>query len=140
MIKSCLKTIFLIYGKAIFHIITYCGRIVVTRVPDYRESRQRQQIHSHFYSKTNKMHQCIKFILLWNDTLHVSEVIPSIIRSSSNRHLSNRHCCLLVSSQAVRKPVCYIHHCCVYSTRLLTMDRGTVRNMKSFIPKTNLRN
>jgi len=28
------------------------------------------------------MHQCIKFILFWNDTLHVSEVFPPIIRSS----------------------------------------------------------
>ena len=26
----------------------------------------------YFYSKTNQMHQCIKFILFWNDTLHVS--------------------------------------------------------------------
>jgi len=28
----------------------------------------------------------------------------------------------------------------VYSEKLLTMDRGTVRNMQSFIPKINLRN
>jgi len=28
---------------------------------------------SYFYSKTNKMHECIKFILFWNDTLHVSD-------------------------------------------------------------------
>jgi len=27
----------------------------------------------HFYSKTNLMHQSIKFILFWNDTLHVSD-------------------------------------------------------------------
>ena len=26
----------------------------------------------YFYSETNQMHQCIKFILFWNDTLHVS--------------------------------------------------------------------
>ena len=30
--------------------------------------------------------------------------------------------------------------CCVYSEKLLTMDRGTVRNMQSFIPKINLEN
>jgi len=29
-----------------------------------------------------------------------------------------------------------IYHCCVYSENLLMMDRGTVRNMKSFIPKS----
>jgi hypothetical protein len=28
-----------------------------------------------------------------------------------------------------------IYHCCVYSEKLLMMDRGTVRNMQSFIPK-----
>jgi hypothetical protein len=26
-----------------------------------------------FHSKTNKMHQCIKLILFWNDTLYVSD-------------------------------------------------------------------
>jgi len=33
-----------------------------------------------------------------------------------------------------------IYHCCVYSEKLLMMDRGTVRKMESFIPKINLRN
>ena len=33
-----------------------------------------------------------------------------------------------------------IYHCCVYSEKLLMMDRGTVRNMYNFIPKINLRN
>ena len=33
-----------------------------------------------------------------------------------------------------------IHHCCVYGEKLLVVDRGTVRNMLSFIPKINLRN
>jgi len=32
-----------------------------------------------------------------------------------------------------------IHHCCVYSEKLLMMDRGTVQNKQSFIPKINLR-
>jgi len=27
----------------------------------------------YFYGKTNLMHQCLKFILFWNDTLHVSD-------------------------------------------------------------------
>ena len=33
-----------------------------------------------------------------------------------------------------------IYHCCMYSEKLLMMDRGTVRNMYSFIPKINLKN
>jgi hypothetical protein len=28
-----------------------------------------------------------------------------------------------------------IYHCCMYSEKLLMMDRGIVRNMKSFVPK-----
>ena len=32
-----------------------------------------------------------------------------------------------------------IYHCCVYSEKLLMMDRGTVRNKQSFNPKINLR-
>ena len=31
-------------------------------------------------------------------------------------------------------------YCCVYSEKLLVMDRGTLRIMQSFIPKINLRN
>jgi len=31
-----------------------------------------------------------------------------------------------------------IYHCCMYSEKLLMMDRGTVQNMYSFIPKINL--
>jgi hypothetical protein len=33
-----------------------------------------------------------------------------------------------------------IYHCCVYSEKLLMMDRGTVRNMWSFNARMNLRN
>ena len=33
-----------------------------------------------------------------------------------------------------------IYHCCVYGDKLIMMDRGTVRNMYSFITKINLRN
>jgi len=53
---------------------------------------RRQWCYSlYFYSKTNIMHQYIKFILFWNDTLHVSDGLsvhhqefkPVIIQSSS---------------------------------------------------------
>ena len=33
-----------------------------------------------------------------------------------------------------------IYHCFVYSEKPLMIDRGTVRNMYSFIPEINLRN
>jgi len=40
---------------------------------------QESILHKHSthrsYSKTNQMHQCFKFILFWNDTLHVSDCL-----------------------------------------------------------------
>jgi len=33
-----------------------------------------------------------------------------------------------------------IYHCCVYSVKLLMMDRGTLRNIQSFISRIDLRN
>ena len=33
-----------------------------------------------------------------------------------------------------------IYHCCVYSEKLLMMDRGSVRNKERFNPKIKLRN
>jgi len=38
------------------------------------------------------MHQCIKFILFWSDTLHVSDGFPSIIRSSKTVHTATGIC------------------------------------------------
>jgi len=35
---------------------------------------------------------------------------------------------------------CMTYTMAVYSEKFLMMDRGTVRNMQSFIPKINLRN
>ena len=32
------------------------------------------------------------------------------------------------------------YHSCVYSEKLLMMDRGTLQNVLSFIPRINLRN
>jgi len=46
--------------------------------------------HHYFYSKTNKMHQCIKFILFWNDTVHVSDDL----QADSIICLTNACCCV----------------------------------------------
>ena len=45
-----------------------------------------------------------------------------------------------VPLSVIRSFSLYIYHYCVYSEKLLMTDRGTVRNMQSFIPKINLRN
>jgi len=64
-----------------------------------------QTCSAYSYSKTNQMHQCIKFILFWNDTLHVSDGLS-------------------VNHQVIKTV-----HTAVYSLELLMMDGNTVRNM-----------
>ena len=61
--------------------------------------------HKHyFYSKTNKMHQYIKFILFWNDTLHVSDGLSVHHQQFKTAHTATAICqtdtalCLLASS------------------------------------------
>jgi len=39
-------------------------------------------LKEYFYSKTNQMHQCLKFILFWNNLYMFLTVFPSVIRSS----------------------------------------------------------
>ena len=47
---------------------------------------------------------------------------------------------LTACEQAVSKTCKTYTSCCVYSIRLLMMDRKPVRNMQSSIPKINFRN
>jgi len=64
----------------------------------------------------------------------------SIIRSLALYTQQYVQVMLSACSQAVSITSYDIYHCCVYSTRLLMMDRKPVRNMYSPIPKINLRN
>jgi len=65
-------------------------------------------------------------------TLHVSDSTCVHHQQSSTVDTAIGIChtsyadCLLASSQ---HNLYDVHHCCVYSARLLMMDRGTVRNM-----------
>jgi hypothetical protein len=58
---------------------------------------------SHFYSKTNQLHQFLKFIYFGIKLYMFRTVFLSIIRSSrltySNRHMSNRYFYLLASKR-----------------------------------------
>jgi len=59
----------------------------------------------YFYSKTNKMHQCIKFILFCNDTLHVSDGLSvhhqqfKIVHTATDICQTDTAVCLLASRQ-----------------------------------------
>jgi len=44
------------------------------------------------YSKTNKMDRCIKFILFWNDTLHVSDGLSVHRQEFKNVHTTTGIC------------------------------------------------
>jgi hypothetical protein len=68
------------------------------------------------------MHQCIKLILFWNDTLHVSDGLSVHHQQFKTVHAAkgsqtDSAVCLLTGTR------------CVYSLELLMMDGKTVRNM-----------
>jgi len=89
------------------------------------------------------MHQFLKFI--FGIKLYMFRTVAlSIIRNFSlythtNRYMSYRFADSLRARKLSANPY-DIHHCCLYSEKLLMMDRGTVCNMYSLIRKINLRN
>jgi len=82
----------------------------------------------YFYSKTNQMHQCIKLILFWNDTLHVSDRLSVHHQEFKTVHTATGICqtdtavCLLASISntmhqclnllASRQQFCLTYACC----------------------------
>ena len=65
------------------------------------------------------MHQCIKFILFCNDTLHVSDGLSVHYQEFETVRTATGIC------QTVTAADC----CCTYSLEFLMMDGKTVRNM-----------
>ena len=53
----------------------------------------------YFYSKTNYMHQCIKFILFWNDTPHVSDGLSVHHQDFKTVHSATGICQILLSDK-----------------------------------------
>ena len=110
--------------------------------------------HFNYILIMNQLDALISQIYFWNKNLHVSD-------SSSVHHQEffTVHAAVVYVTQVcwelgsrIRMEFCPdpalklssnlydIYHCCVYSEKLLMMDKGTVQNMWSFTPKTNLRN
>jgi hypothetical protein len=58
-------------------------------------------------------------------------------QSSADVLRAGSGCNILILLASCQHNLYDIYHCCVYSEKLLMMDRGTVRNMKSFITKNN---
>ena len=80
----------------------------------------------------------IYFILEWHSTCFGRSLRPSSGVQDctySNRHMSNRYCCLLATAYPLASWKQYLFGCCMYSLELLMIDGKTVRNMQSAIPK-----
>ena len=97
---------------------------------------------NHFYSKANQMHQRIKFILFWNDTLLASDglSVHSKIKINLMVHLVGFNVEIIISVQfkisesvdplaSRQQYLLTFACCCMYSLELLMMDGKTVRNM-----------
>ena len=67
------------------------------------------------------MHQCIKFILFWNGTLHVPDGLSVHRQEFKTVHTATGICQTDTAD--------YLLACCMYSLELLLMDGKTVRNM-----------
>ena len=71
---------------------------------DFSKARSNSTTN-YVYSKTNKMHRCIKCILFWKDTLHVSDGLSVHHQDFKTVHTATGICqtdsavCLLASRQ-----------------------------------------
>ena len=75
------------------------------------------------------MHQYIKFILFWNDNLHVSDGLSVHHQEFKTVHVATKQILLSACWQA-DSSICSTNACCcMYSLQLLMMDGKTVRNM-----------
>jgi len=75
------------------------------------------------------MHQCIKFILFWNNTLHVSDGLSVHHQEFKTVHTATKQILLSACQQADSSNCLTYACCCMYSLGLLMMDGKTVRNM-----------
>ena len=76
------------------------------------------------------MFRTVPLPIIKSSSLYIQQWCMSHRFADSLRARSGRNC------SSVLIVLCDIYHCCDYSEKLLMMDRGTVRNMQSFIPKS----
>ena len=90
--------------------------------------------------KYNHLDVQISQIYFWNGNQHVSDSFFLHHQDSSTEHTACHTSyadCLLASSQ---HNLYEIHHCCVYSVRLLMMDGDTAETCRNLFQKYYLRN
>ena len=74
------------------------------------------------------MHYFLEFIFGINSTCFGQFLCPSSAVFHCTHSNGICHTCLLTAHKLLAN-LYDIYHCCVYSEKLLMMDRGTVRNM-----------
>jgi len=92
-----------------------------------------QCIVIYFCSKSNKLQHLLKFILFWNDTLHVSDCLSVRHQEFKTVHTATAICqtdtavCLLAGTRwQADSSVCLTYTCCcMYSLELLMTDGKT---------------
>ena len=80
----------------------------------------------------------ISQIYFCNKTLHVSNISSVHHQEFFTVHTAMVYViqfCWQLAASKLSANLYDIYHCCVYSEKLLMMDRRTGRNMRSFIPK-----
>jgi hypothetical protein len=75
------------------------------------------------------MHQCIKFILFWNETLHVSDGHFVHHQEFKAVYTAKGICQTDTSVCSLESREQYLFDSCMYTLELLMMEGGTVRNM-----------
>ena len=75
------------------------------------------------------MHQCIKFILFRNDTLHVSDGLSVHHQEFKTVHTETGICQTDTALSLLASRQQHLFDSCIYSLELLMMDGKTVRNM-----------
>ena len=97
-------------------------------------------INEYSYNKTNWIYKFLNFYF-WNRTLHVSDSFSVHRQESRTVHTAIVICHMGYADWLLESITCMTYtYYCVYSARLLMMDRETARKMYSSIPKINLRN
>jgi len=81
------------------------------------------------------MHRCNKFILFWNDTLHISDGLSVYHQQFKTVHTATGICQTDIADRLVASRQHYLFGCGMYSLELLMMDGMTVRNMYNVIPE-----
>ena len=75
------------------------------------------------------MHQCIKFVLFWNGTLHVLDGLSVHHQEFKTVHTATDICQTDTALPLLASRQQYLFDSCMYRLELVMMDGKTVRNM-----------